>query len=130
MENGWKKCSGTICGQTGLTNCVIKMGGKIVWKNCAKKLCEILGGKLSEIIGLSKLYSIQLTVYSVQLTVYSLKYTVYNVQYKLYSKAVLFSLWREPQCSSVWEVKPFAKLLLCLTPPEDSRAVFGDLKME
>ena len=76
------------------------------------------------------MYSIQFTVYSVQLTVYSLQYTVYSVQYKIYSKSLLFSLWREPQCSSVWGVKPFARLLLCLTPPEDSRAVVGDLEME
>ena len=63
---GWKiggknvveKC----CGQTGLTNCVIKMGGKIVWKNYVKKL----GGKLSEIIGWENC-----TIYSWQCTVYS-----------------------------------------------------------
>ena len=79
---------------------------------------------------MGKLYSIQFTVYSVQLTVYSLQYRVYSVQYKIYSKVVLLSLWREPQCSSVWGVKPFARLLLCLTPPEDSRAVVGDLEME
>ena len=65
-------------------------------------------------------------MYSVQCTVYSVQCTVYSVQ----CKVVLLSLWREPQCSSVWGVKPFARLLLCLTPPEDSRAVVGDLEME
>ena len=75
-------------------------------------------------------YSVGCTVYSVQCTVYSVQYTVYSVHYKMYSKVVLLSLWREPQCFSVWEVKPFARLLLCLTSPEDSRAVVGDLKME
>ena len=78
-------------------------------------------------------YSVQCTVYSVQCTVYSVQCTVYSilfVQFKIYSKVVLLSLWREPQCSSVWGVKPFARLLLCLTPPEDSRAVVGDLEME
>ena len=32
---------------------------------------------------------------------------------------VLFSLWRESQCSSVWGREPFARLLLDLTPPEE-----------
>ena len=74
-----------------------------------------LGGKLSEIV---------------QYTVYSVERTVYSVQYKMYSEVVLLSLWREPECSSVWEVKPFVRLLLGLTPQEDSRAVVGDLEME
>ena len=56
--------------------------------------------------------------------------TVYSVQCKMYCKVVLLSFWREPQCSSVWGVKLFIRLLLCLTPPEDSRAVVGDLEME
>ena len=77
---------------------------------------------------MGKLYSIQFTVYSVQLTVYSLQYRVYSVQYKIYIKVVLLSLWREPQCSSVWGVKPFARLLFCLIPPEDFRADVGDTK--
>ena len=51
--------------------------------------------------------------------VYSEKYTVYSVQCTMYNKVVLLSLLREPQCSSVWRVEPFARLLLCLTPPED-----------
>ena len=87
---------------------------------------------MSEIIGRENctVYSLQCTMYSVQWTVYSVQYTVYSVHYKMYSKVVLLSLWREPQCFSVWEVKPFARLLLCLTSPEDSRAVVGDLEME
>ena len=99
-----------------------------MWKTCVKKL----GGKLSEIIGRENctVYSLQCTMYSVQWTVYSVQYTVYSVHYKMYSKVVPLSLWREPQCFSVWEVKPFARLLLCLTSPEDSRAVVGDLEME
>ena len=75
-------------------------------------------------------YSVQCTVYSVQCKVYSVQYTVYCVQYKIYSEVVLLRLWREPQCSSVWGVKLLARLLLCLTPQEDSRAVVGDLEME
>ena len=73
---------------------------------------------------------VQCTVYSVQCTVYSVQCTVYSVQCKVYRKEVLLSLWREPQCSSVWEVKPFVRLLLGHTPQEDSRAVVGDLEME
>ena len=61
---------------------------------------------------------------------YNVQCRVYSVQCKVYRKVVLLSLWREPQCSSVWEVKPFVRLLLGLTPQEDSRAVVGDLKME
>ena len=45
--------------------------------------------------------------------------TVYSVQCSMYSKVVLLSLWKEPQCSSGWGVEPFARLMLCLTPPED-----------
>ena len=37
----------------------------------------------------------------------------------MYNKVVLLSLFGEPQCSSVWGVEPFARLLLCLTHPEN-----------
>ena len=76
------------------------------------------------------LYLLQCTVYSVQCTVYIVQCTVYSVQCTMYSKVMLLSLWREPQCSSVWGVKLLARLLLCLTHQEDSRAVVGDLEME
>ena len=60
---------------------------------------------------------------------YSEKCTVYSVQCTMYSKVVLLSLLGEPQCSSVWGVEPFARLLLCLTPPEDFKEqLSGTLK--
>ena len=33
---GEKNVLEKICEQTGFTNCVIKIGGKIVWKICEK----------------------------------------------------------------------------------------------
>ena len=53
-------------------------------------------------------------------TVYSYQCTVYIVQCTMCSKVVIFSLFKEPQCSSVWGVERFAMFLLCLTPPEES----------
>ena len=50
----------------------------------------------------------------------SIQCTVYSVECTMYSKVVFLSLWRERQCSSVWGVTPFARLLLWLTPPEES----------
>ena len=58
-------------------------------------------------------------VYSEKCTAYSIQCTVCCVQCTLYNKVVLLSLFGEPQCSSVWGVEPFARLLLCLTQPED-----------
>ena len=58
-------------------------------------------------------------VYSEKCTVYSKQCTVNSVQCTIYSKVVLLSLLGEPQCSSVLGVELFARLLLCLTPPED-----------
>ena len=58
-------------------------------------------------------------VYSEKCTVYSIQCTVCCVQCTMYNKVVLLSLFGEPQCSSVWGVEPFARLLLCLTPSED-----------
>ena len=33
-------------GQTGLTNWVIKRVGKVVWKNCVKKMCDKVRWKI------------------------------------------------------------------------------------
>ena len=80
------------------------MGGKIGWTNWVAIWVETLSGKLGVQIVLKK--SVQCTVFIVQST--------------MYSKLVLLSLWRQAQCSSVWGVETFARLLLCLTPPEES----------
>ena len=93
-----------------------------MWKNsvvrCVESCVEKFGGKSWE----GKVYSVQCTVYSEQCTVYS-------VQCTMYSMVVILSLLREPQCSSVWGVELFARLLLCLTPPEDlNEQLSGTLK--
>ena len=48
--------------------------------------------------------------------VYCVQCIVYIDQCTVFRKVLLLSLWMEPQCSLVWGVEPFAKLLLCLTP--------------
>ena len=61
---------------------------------------------------------VQCTVCSVQYAVYNVQYiqcTVYTVKCTMYSKVVLLILWRELQCSTVWGVKPFARL--CFASP-------------
>ena len=107
---------------------------EVWWMDCQAVVTDKWGCSVQ-----CTVYSVQCSVYSVQCTVYSVQCTVYNVQktvYTLhcictmYSKVVLLILWREPQCSSVWGVKPLARLLLCLTPQEESRAVVGDIQME
>ena len=65
-----------------------KLWGNIVWNSWVEILVGNLGGK----IGWKAM----------------LKYTVYSVQCTMYNKVAILSLLREPQCSSVWRVKPFA----------------------
>ena len=114
-----------------------KLGGKFGWKNRVHKLDAILCGKIvwtNCVKNVWKNWWENCTVYIVQCTLYIVHSAVYSVQCTVYnvcnSKVMLLSLWREPQCSSVWGVKLLARLLLCLTPQEDSRAVVGDLEME
>ena len=63
--------------------------------------------------------SVQCTLFSVLFTVYIT--VLYTVQYCTvqYIKVVLLSLLREPKCFSVWGVEPLARLIFCLTPPEE-----------
>ena len=46
VGNWVKKVVKNVCGKTGFTNCVIKMGGKVVCKNCVKNLCEKIRWKI------------------------------------------------------------------------------------
>ena len=70
------------------------------------------------------LYTVHLhyTLYTVHCTPYFTLYTVHCTLYTVHCT--------ELQCSSIWGVKPFARLLLCLTTPEESRAVVRDNQME
>ena len=117
-----------VSGNKGWTILVDNFGGeksrKIGWKNWVEKLGENIRWT---ILGEERLVGKE---YSVPFTVYSIPYTINRVQCTMYNEVVLLILWREHQCSSVWGVKPFASLLLCLTPLEDSRAVvWGPLNL-
>ena len=74
-----------------------KLDGKL-----CSNLCEMVGWKNSVES------CVESCVESWVGKVYSEKYTVYSVQCTMYNKVVLLSLLREPQCSSVWRVEPFA----------------------
>ena len=77
----------------------------LVLINCVQKLCRKIESKTQvEKEGWKR---VQCSMYRVQL------------QCTVYSKVVQLSLWREPKFSSVWRVEPFARLLLCLTPPKE-----------
>ena len=129
VEKWFRKYFKQINAKIGWTNLVDKLGEQNGWKiwyqNCVEKLCENIVWKIVCKNGWESC-----TVFIVQCTVYNVHCTVYSIQCTMYIKVMLLSLWREPQCSSVWGVKLLARLLLCLTHQEDSRAIVGDLEME
>ena len=104
LENSLNKFNRKI----GWTNWVDKLGEKNAWKNCVQKLFAKIVCKNCVKNCLNKTGGkiVHCTLYSVQCT--------------MYSKVMFLSLGSEL----------LARLLLCLTPQEDSRAVVGDLEME
>ena len=84
---------------------VDKLGKQICWQNWLKSW-------LTNYV--DKIVWNNWVIFFIKLWWNSVQCTVYNVH-----KVLILSLFREPQCSSVWGVELFARLLLCLTTPED-----------